>query len=241
MPEMIDCAPDTTSNTWKRRALRAAVSVLGSLLLLTAFVGFLHTKAGRPLMARIFGARCPMMTATPEAVDNARRMAVAGERGATDAPTRPAFGFRLDSTTAHDVRSWAKSNHLRCEEAHSWLIQCADVAPEVLGRPAIEGRVEELSFGFRSDGRLVNVSTLRRRLTPAQGTRVAQDIASVLYAELGRSPAGPAPIAQGNLSDASLSSLRVSLRYRDYFADVTAMNLPTTGVAVREQYLSAAD
>ena len=48
-------------------------------------------------------------------------------------------------------------------------------------------------------------------------------------------------IGDGRLSDEPLSSMRLSFRYKDYFADVTAMNLPTTGVALREQYLSAVD
>ena len=241
MPAKTDDLGQPFRKSWKRLAVRIAATTLGVLLTFTAFMGFLHTKPGRPLMARIFGARCPMLSATPETVDNARKMGVLAGRGSSPAPARPAFGFHLDSTTVDDVQAWAKRHRVSCEHPHAWLVQCADVAPETLDRPTIEGRIEELTFGFRPDGRLVNVSTLRRRLTPSQGRQITQDIASNLYSALGRSTASPAQIAQGKLSEEALSSLRVSLRYSDYFADVTAMNLPTTGVAVREQYLSATD
>src|SRR5258705_2469838 len=224
---------------WVRWARRAGIGGAALALVFRAFMGFLHTSAGRPVMARLFGARCPMKSATAEGVDRARRMGVAAERGAASAPARPAFGFRLDRTTRADVRAWARRHQVSCVEPQAWLVQCGDVAPGALGRPDGEGRIEELTFGFRPDGRLVNVSTLRRRLTPAEGNRIASDIAKVLYAELGQPT--PSSIGEGRLSDESLSSTRVSLRYSDYFADVTAMNLPTTGVALREQYLSATD
>jgi hypothetical protein len=224
-----------------RLAKRAMLVIGGLLVASTAFVGFLHTKSGRPLMMMMFGARCPLLSATPEAVDNARRMGVLAERGAAPAPARPAFGFHLDATTASEVRSWTDARHLNCHAEHTWLLQCRDVDPEILGGPAHERPIEELSFGFRPDGRLVSVTTLRRRLTSAEGTRIAQQIGSGLYADLGKTLPSSGRIGEGTLSSASLSSLRISLRYSDYFADVSAMNLPTTGVAVREQYLSASD
>jgi hypothetical protein len=134
--------------------------------------------------------------------------------------------------------AWAKKAQVDCDEEHAWLVQCHDVAPAVLGRRAAEPRVEEMSFGFRPDGRLVNVSTFRRRLGPAQATGMVEEIARGLDTAL----AVPTDrVGEGKLSEAPLSSLRVSFRYNDHLAEVTAVNLPTTGIAVREQYVSAKD
>lgn len=221
-----------------RRARRAATAAAGVLMTLTALMGFLHTKTGRPLMARIFGASCPMWSATPEAVDRARRMGVAAELGTVRAPARPALGFRLDATTKKEVQNWAKTMHLSCDDDHPWLLQCHDVDPVLLGQSSMLGRIEELSFGFRPDGRLTTVTTLRRHLQAEQAMRIAETIATGLRAELGRDKPST---GDGKVTEAPLSSLHMSLRYTDYFADVLAMNLPTTGVALREQYLSATD
>jgi hypothetical protein len=77
-------------------------------------------------------------------------------------------------------------------------------------------------------------------LTPSQGKELTEALGQQLFADLGQwTPEGY--VAEGTLSSAPLSSSRISVRFHDYFADITAMNLPTTGVAVREQYLSAMD
>jgi hypothetical protein len=159
------------------------------------------------------------------------------DRGTTAAPARPAFGFRLDASTKSEVLAWAKLHQVTCTDEHAWLVKCAEVDPVALGRPSAEGRIEELALGFRPDGRLVNVSTLRRHLTPVEGNLIAEEIAGGLARQLGQ----PQSTMLGTLSDESLSSRRVSFRYADYAADVVAMNLPQSGVAVREHYLSAAD
>jgi hypothetical protein len=224
------------------RAVRRWVIGASTLLALTMAVGgFLHTKAGRPLLARMFPNACPMNFATAERVDQARRIAVAVDRGSSSAPARPAFGFRLDASTKSDVLAWAKAHHVSCTDEHAWLIKCDEVDPVALGRPASEGRVEELALGFRPDGRLVNVTTLRRHLTPEEGNRVAEQIGRELYRQLGKAREPDQVVGEGTLTGDALSSKRVSFRYADYAADVVALNLPQSGVAVREHYLSAAD
>ena len=50
--------------------IRVSVYAVAVLAGLTVFVGFLHTKAGRPLLARI-GVGCPVK-ASPEAIEVAR-------------------------------------------------------------------------------------------------------------------------------------------------------------------------
>src|SRR5262245_45779704 len=112
-----------------RLARRAAIGLLGGSLLITALGGFLHTKAGRPWLARWFGGSCPVGHASPARIDEARRSAAASLRGTETTSTRPALGFHLDETTAGDVQAWARASGVACRLEHALLMKCDAVPP----------------------------------------------------------------------------------------------------------------
>jgi hypothetical protein len=223
------------------KLLRRLAIAGGALAAATAFIGFLHTPAGRPLMATLFGASCPVLGATADDVDNGRRMGVKRERaGKETAPARPALGFVLETTNRDQVDEWAKKNDVDCDRERPFLTRCKNVDSRVFSSAEGTGKIEELTFGFRADGRLVNVATLRRGLTPADGNRIEGILSRSLYKELGK-PEADLQNKKEVVSAETLTQSKTSVRYSDYFADIVAINLPTSGVAVREQYLSALD
>lgn len=229
------------SRSGATRLRRAAIAIGGFLTVCTVAVGVLHTPLARPLLMRLGG--CPMAGAhmTPAQMDTARSLAVSASRGTRIAPFRPALGFALDATTLPEVHAWAAREHVDCEDARAGFVTCSHVDPIAIGRPAIEGAIDELDLGFDVRGHLVNVTTLRSHMRSDDAAKAARDMALWLSAKL-----GPADRANGGAFDArrlavaGVDSLAtVGYRYRDYFADVMAMNLPASGASVREHYMSA--
>ncbi len=225
----------------ERRVARAA-GALGATMLA---IGALHLPFARGLLMRAGG--CPLAGAkmTPELMDSARRMSLATsarvEPGAVEqaAPSRPALGFALDETTVPDVHAWAASAKVACEDAREGLVTCVDVPPRALGRADAERPVDELTLAFDARGRLVNVTTLRSHLSPSVAARAAQDMLARLMERLGAAAEAGADFTPARLATPGVSSLTTrSYRFRDYVASVAAMNVPATGLAVREHYMS---
>jgi hypothetical protein len=79
--------------------------LLSALAVVTLGGGLLHTKLGRPLLARL-GVSCPVK-ASPEDTEQARLKAARAQRGSEAALSRPALGFALDATVIADVKAWA--------------------------------------------------------------------------------------------------------------------------------------
>ncbi len=221
-----------------RRIVKIVAATLGAA---TVLVGLLHAPFARPVLMRLGG--CPMAgRMTPVESENARHMGVSLVRGTDEAPARPALGFALDATTLDDVRKWAEREGVDCDEPRAGFVRCTDVAPAALGLPASRGRVDELALAFDTGARLVNVTTLRTHLDPAVGAREARDIAASLESKLGTPTETSGAIDAAHLGSPPAASIgTVAFRYRDYYADVTTMNLPSSGPSVREHYVSARD
>jgi hypothetical protein len=220
----------------RRGALRVALG----LGISTLAIGALHAPPFRHLLMRLGG--CPMLGArmTPEQMDNARRISASAYRGEVAAPVRPALGFVLDVTTLADVHAWESREKVACEDERAGLVTCARVPPTAFGSPAAQVPIDELALGFDAHGRLVNVTTLRSHLSPADAAHASLDIGTVLEASLGSAGKRTGAFDTRRLSRAGIDSLAtVQYRYRDYFADVTAMNLPESGPSIREHYMSA--
>ena len=147
----------------KRAQLKkVAVYVVSVLAGLTLVIGLLHTKAGRPLLARM-GLACPVK-ASPEAVEAARLNSARLQRGVEMAASRPALGFALDTMTLNDVKAWAARKNVSCDELRVGLMRCTDVPAVAVGStgPAIN----QLDFGFApATERLVNISAWRNGMT----------------------------------------------------------------------------
>jgi len=223
----------------RRVGASAAAIGLGSAL---AVVALLHAPFARRLLARAGGCPIAGMTLSPEQADAARRAASAGERGRLRAPARPALRFTLDETRVADVRAWAAQTGVECKDPRKGLMICAPVPAAALGSSDPQAAVDELALEFDAQGRLVNETAWRSHLGAEAGASFARRLASSLEAVLGppQTRAGDFDAARFARPGApSVSTL--SYRYSDYFADVTAMNLPFSGTLLREHYMAAAD
>jgi hypothetical protein len=222
------------------RVGRALLSAGAVAAVLTAGVGLLHTPAGRRLMARA-GVGCPAMRATPADVEALRLRGLAGLRGVAQAPARPALGLALDGLRSDDVGRWATARGLDCTRRTrpSELVTCANVPGGAVSTAANDLPLDELTFAFAPDGRLVSVSTLRRQLSDATAARALMQIVRDLRTQLGAPEiAAGLPSASDGSPTGNFGTARVQYRFRDYLATLTAMNLGGR-VVLREQYQSA--
>ncbi len=222
----------------KRRLLIAA----GALGVAIGGIGVAHMPFARSLLMSMGG--CPMAGArmTPAAAERARHMALGSNRGAVPAPARPALGFNLDTTTLRDVKEWARREHVDCDDPRPGLLRCTDVRPAALGLAAADGKIDELALEFNVEERLVNTTTFRTHLNPGSAATEAQAIVSSLHEKLGPAQRHAGDFDAAHLSTSGAESIStVVYRYNDYVADVTAMNAPSGGPSIREQYISAKD
>ena len=77
MTQMALPRPVTHSTPWRR----VLFGVFAASSLFVAAGGFLHTRWGRPLLVKVFGASCPMFAATPDSIERARHLGVVFDRG----------------------------------------------------------------------------------------------------------------------------------------------------------------
>jgi hypothetical protein len=218
------------------RALFAAGLLGGGFV---GVMGFLHTPAGRPLMARL-GMSCPARKVTPAQAEALRMRGVNALRGTGLAPARPALGLALDVAQVADVAAWASARGLDCasKKRPSLTFTCTGVPASALASAADQGTIDELTFAFAPDGRLVGVDSLRRTMTAPDASWLFGLIADDLAAQLGTGGARVGEPTPAYLAGGALHTARVQYRFADYLATVTAMNL-SGRVALREQYQSA--
>ncbi|HEX3770370.1 MAG TPA: hypothetical protein VHV30_05880 [Polyangiaceae bacterium] len=221
-------------------ALKTAKVTAAALAVATAGIGALHMPFARPLVMKLGG--CPMagVKMDVETSEKARAIAAAAEHGAAPAPARPALGFALDATTLADARAWAQRSNLDCDEPRPGLLACTDVPAAALGEAGAE-RVKDLELQFSQEGRLVNMTTWRDHMSPERASTTARAIVASLGAALGPGDANGAFDAAHLAAPPAHSMSSVSYRFRDYVAEVTAMNAPSGGPSVREHYMSARD
>ncbi len=226
---------------WSSRATLA-------VLLATAGIGLLHTSWGRPLLMRVGG--CPAARVLPAEVDRLRISGFHAIQGATRAPARPALGFLLEETTPDDVRAWAARARVECEARERGLLslRCRRVPRDRLpdaaraanpsGGPKEEQLViDELALTFTPRGRLISVDAFTPRL-PARSAASSFGAATArLQAQLGPPADELGDSTPAALARAPLATARARYRFDDYVAIISASNL-SSGVAVREQYLS---
>lgn len=212
-----------------------AVGVLG-----TAFMGLLHTKAGRPLLAKL-GMGCPVNKVTPAQAEGLRQRGLAGLRGSLSAPARPALGLELDSMTDAEVARWAARARLDCKVVHKGfiLLQCTKVPASVVGEGTADDRIDQLTFAFSPEKRLVSVQTFRRGLGGEAAARILRQISETLTPRLGAATDQVGDATAAYLTHGPMQTVVRRYRYTDYVASITATNLPWSGIALSEQYMSA--
>lgn len=220
------------SGHWRRAGYLA-----GALLAAVALIGLAHTQAGRPLLALLRGAPgCPLDPAaqTPAAIEARRTAGLVAQRGERREHSRPALGFELGRTHRSEVLARVQAQGLRCDSRWNGAALRCMPAPGAVGRAGAPS-IEDLHLQFDPTGTLVAVDVLRARSTREQ----ALQRLSTLEAELGKN-VGPATAEQG---DRSARYLRTPLHraaleyhYQGYVAEVSATNLGSRGVRIREQY-----
>lgn len=219
-----------------------------AVLLATAAIGLLHTSWGRPLLMRLGG--CPAAHVSPAEVDRLRVSGFQAIQGTIRAPARPALGFLLDRTTPDDVHAWAARARVACEARERGLLslRCRQVPRDRLpdaasienpfgaesGEPPV---IDELALTFTPSGRLISVDAFTPRL-PASGAAASFGAATArLQAQLGPPADELGDATPAALASTPLATARARYRFDDYVAIISASNL-SSGVAVREQYLS---
>ncbi len=228
----------------KQRALRIFTRVAVGAFVVTGLIGLLHMPAAAPLLRMISPASvCPIMRGSPAQIDKGHALAAAAIRNSavSDAPSRPALGFKLDATGHADLRAWASQNHVTCASiaGNENLQRCMDVPAAAVGQPSELGMLEELTFEFQASGQLVNVQTLRRHLSAEQAAHAAQVLEAKAAEALGEPSTLGGAATVSHLSHGLLSTYVAVHSFKDYRATVSATNLAETGYMVREEYLSA--
>jgi hypothetical protein len=223
----------------RAKLIRVAIYLASVLAMLTLVIGLLHTKAARPLLARL-GMKCPLQGSAAD-VEAARLRSARAERGTEAAASRPALGFTLDTMTLNDVKAWADQKQVSCDELRKGsFLQCTNVPESALGGTG--PIIGQLDLGFSpTTQRLVNVSAWRSGMTSAAAAQQLNAVVASMKQQV-----GPPTIEAGHRSAAYLAAgpMRtavVEYRFSDYSADVSATNIPGRGLMLREHYMSARD
>lgn len=216
---------------WKR----AGVAMLGLSTLLVGGIGFLHTSVGRPLLMKVGG--CPIAEVDPHAVQQGAQRSVATERGAEAAPARPALGFVLDHTRLADLQTWADMHELSCESVREGtLYKCKAVPATALPDAAgMTGRIDDLTFGFKSDGTLWAVSAWSFRMPAVDATARLRSVSAALEHAVGKPASESGSVDTVGAAPGTGSGAKY--KYRDYVANLSALTSPD-GVMVQQQYSS---
>ena len=148
-------------------------------MILTAVVGFAHTRPGRPLLAWLgkttgLGAKrgggCPLgydQTATPAQREAARARFAVAHGGSERASSKPALGFTLDRTTRSDVLEWAAVHGVSCAAGKGAAdLGCAQVPDDLVpaGFRGVGG--ETVWFTFGAGERLLSVIAIAHADAP---------------------------------------------------------------------------
>lgn len=169
-------------------------------------------------------------------------MGVAAVRGTGVAPARPAMVFTIDDTTLDQAQHWARDNRLACDQPRAGAFRCNDVPAQALGLQPSPGSNAEVWLMFDGGGKLVNATTWRSHLAADVAAKMADQIAASLASRLGQPMKAFGGFDPQHLSNHTADSVgTLSYHFGDYVAEVGAVNLPNSGVAVREHYVSARD
>jgi hypothetical protein len=218
--------------------LRTATGAVLGLVVLTAAVGWMHTHAGRALLARL-GVPCPVAQVPLKQVASIRESRIVRYRGSVAAPSRPALGLQLDASSEADVSAWAARTHSACTAIIRGyrFLRCRGVTASALGLsgPAIS----ELWFSFGPRDALIAVNLYRRYMSAPETQQSWHSAVQHLQQQLGAPTQSTGDLTLASLLSRPLAVARVAYTYTDYIATVTASRTPYGGLAVREQYMSA--
>lgn len=215
--------------------LRMKLGVGAALVALPiALLGFAHTPVGRPLLARLGGSPggCPVSAqVTPAQLEAQRAAAMAPLRGLVLAPSRPALGLSIDSSTPAEVRAWAAELGMQCEAG---LIQSAVRCEGAVAA----GAIRNVYARFDERERLVALDVFRAGAPGPLAAARFDERQRLLASDLGPPADTSGEATAAYLEAAPLARAAIAYRFRDFAADVSAINQASSGVILREQYRS---
>jgi hypothetical protein len=223
---------------YKLRLKKSTVLIVSAISVLTiGAIGWMHTPYARPFLAAV-GIPCPVNQVQVTDVVRSHEIAVDALRGKNPAPARPALGLTLDGTSREEANAWIDANHLKCEELKRGLnyIRCRGISAETLKVAGPD--ISEMWLSFGTNERLIGINIYRRGMDAEQMSLAWSGATNALKVQLGKPTTSFGDPKPQSLLMSSLNTARVQYTYADYFAVITAVNLPQGGLALREQYLS---
>lgn len=225
------------ANAARRPWARRLVVLGGSVALATGFVGFLHTKTARPLLAKVFGVHCPFSAGklSPARREALRREAFhATARAGAPAPSNDALGFPLGKWARADVAAWASSHRVSCnDEASGASVDCNDVTAAAVNEPGSEHG--SLYFRFDPSNRLVAVLRMVRVPDAHRAGALANEARASLASKLGAPTLSRGEPTAAYLATGTLAQSRVEYRFTDFAAIASATNLGHDGYLLTEE------
>lgn len=220
-----------------RRWWRAGWVLGGALALFVVVGGFLHTPAGRPLLAKLAGKACPFGR---EKLEPVRREALRREglgkfaKIERSAPVRSALGFELGSARRADVTKWAAEHRLGCRaEAQGAGLACDAVPGGLVGETG--AHVGSLTFRFDPRERLVAVLRMVRTPDAARAVALAEEEQSKLRDRFGTPTRAFGELSVASLEKGALRQARAEYRYRDFSTFASVTNLGHASYLVTEE------
>jgi hypothetical protein len=171
---------------------------------------------------------------SPEARDAARDVAMRAVRGDGPAAERPALGFTLDTTTRAEVAAWATDHGVLCTDKAT-TTRCSAVPAVALGAAH---DVDSVTFQFDSSSHLVGVSSELTAASPDEAVKLVTDASATLATRAGPPTSQHGEASGAWLAKGAMNQLATEFRFVDYRAQVTATNLGSGRVKVREVYQS---
>ena len=226
-----------TANASRRPWARRLVVLGSSVALATGFVGFLHTKTARPLLAQVFGLHCPFSAGklSPARREALRRDAFhVTSRPGAPAPSNDALGFPLGKWARADVAAWASERHVSCKDDSSGAsVDCDGVTAADVNETGNEHG--SLYFRFDPSNRLVAVLRLVRVPNADRAGTLANDERASLASKLGAPTLSRGEPTAAYLATGTLAQARVEYRFADFAAIASATNLGHDGYLLTEE------
>ncbi|MET0384636.1 MAG: hypothetical protein ABW321_01695 [Polyangiales bacterium] len=214
---------------------RQLVVIVSTSACALGLVAFAHTPAGRPLLNALRGAPgCPvdLSAGDPAALEAHRIRQLQKTRGTELEHARPALGFTLGSSTREQVLAWSQRAGAHCESSRK---SSTLICTRFERRDETAPRLEDVHLQFDESGRLVAVNAFRKVARSADAAAWLTRLDSELTSQVGQATDHYGEATPAFL-DVALQRVSRKYRYRNYLAEISAMNYGPRGVMVREEY-----
>jgi hypothetical protein len=222
------------------RSMKRVIGASALPLALLGLVAFAHTPAGRPLLAALSGAAgCPVSldAGDPARIEAFRLQQLARRRGVLPEASHAALIFELGTTRKPEVLAWSQRVGAQCRATRSGsVLRCSDVPAQALGQALPAPRIDDLHLQFDPSDRLVAVDLFRVGASGSAALAWVDALDRELERRVGKATSEQGEHSGAYLSQRSLNRVARQYSYRNYVAEVSAMNFGTRGVRVREQY-----